>query len=164
MCNINSYAMGMHMKRDSRLARMIHVLIHMGLLGGRETSETIAKMLNTNPVVVRRTMAALKRKGVVGSEGGRGGGWVLLRPLDDLTVLDIQKALDEGEVLAAGVSEDHPTCPVERAANAALVRAFDKAESALLDEFAKLRLSIIAEQAMSADRHPPQDGRDDDRK
>ncbi len=57
------------MKRDSRLARMIHVLIHMGLLGGRETSETIAKMLNTNPVVVRRTMAALKRKGVVDSEG-----------------------------------------------------------------------------------------------
>ncbi|MGN7733088.1 Rrf2 family transcriptional regulator [Ensifer sp. 22564] len=151
------------MKRDSRLARMIHVLIHMGLLGGRETSETIAKMLNTNPVVVRRTMAALKRKGVVDSEGGRGGGWVLLRSLDDLTVLDIQKALDEGEVLVAGLSEDHPTCPVERAANAALVQAFDKAESTLLDEFAKLRLSIIAEHALSADRQLTrhQDGRND---
>lgn len=154
------------MKRDSRLARMIHVLIHMGLLGGRETSETIAKMLNTNPVVVRRTMAALKRKGVVDSEGGRGGGWVLLRSLDDLTVLDIQKALDEGEVLVAGISEDHPTCPVERAANAALVQAFDKAESALLDEFAKLRLSIIAEHAISDERQviPPPDGREDDGK
>lgn len=154
------------MKRDSRLARMIHVLIHMGLLGGRETSETIARMLNTNPVVVRRTMAALKRKGVVDSEGGRGGGWVLLRPLDDLTVLDIQKALDEGEVLAAGVSEDHPTCPVERAANAALVQAFDRAESTLLAEFAKLRLSIIAEHAISTERQviPPQDGREDDGK
>ncbi|MGN7804694.1 Rrf2 family transcriptional regulator [Sinorhizobium sp. Sb3] len=151
------------MKRDSRLARMIHVLIHMGLLGGRETSETIAKMLNTNPVVVRRTMAALKRKGVVDSEGGRGGGWVLLRSLDDLTVLDIQKALDEGEVLSAGLSEDHPTCPVEGAANAALVQAFDKAESTLLDEFAKLRLSIIAEHALSADRQLTwhQDGRND---
>lgn len=154
------------MKRDSRLARMIHVLIHMGLLGGRETSETIAKMLNTNPVVVRRTMAALKRKGVVDSEGGRGGGWVLLRSLDDLTVLDIQKALDEGEILAAGLSEDHPTCPVERAANAALVQAFDKAESALLDEFAKLRLSIIAEHAISDEKQgiPPPDGRKDDGK
>lgn len=153
------------MKRDSRLARMIHVLIHMGLLGGRETSETIAKMLNTNPVVVRRTMAALKRKGVVDSEGGRGGGWVLLRSLDELTVLDIQKALDEGEVLAAGLSEDHPTCPVERAANAALVQAFEKAEGTLLDEFAKLRLSIIAQRAISADGQvkPQPAGRDDDR-
>ena len=136
------------MKQDSRLARMIHVLIHMALLGGRETSETIAKMLNTNPVVVRRTMGALKRKGVVGSEGGRGGGWALLRPLDQLTVLDVQRALDEGQVLTAGVSEDHPTCPVERAANAALVGAFEQAERTLLKEFAELRLSTIAERAI----------------
>ena len=89
-----------------------------------------------------------------------------MRSLDDLTVLDIQKALDEGEVLVAGISEDHPTCPVERAANAALVQAFDKAESALLDEFAKLRLSIIAEHAISDERQviPPPDGREDDGK
>lgn len=137
------------MKRDSRLARMIHVLIHMGLLGGRETSETIAKMLNTNPVVVRRTMGALKRKGVVDSEGGRGGGWVLLRPLDELTVLDVQKALGAGELLSAGVSEDHPSCPVERAANTALVEAFGRAELTLLEELARLRLSTIAKQATS---------------
>lgn len=140
------------MKRDSRLARMIHVLIHMGLLGGRETSETIAKMLNTNPVVVRRTMGALKRKGVVGSEGGRGGGWVLLRPLDELTALDVQKALDEGQLLLAGVSEDHPTCPVERATNAALVEAFERAELTLREELAGLRLSAIAEHALANQR------------
>lgn len=138
------------MKRDGRLARMIHVLIHMGLLGGRETSETIAKMLNTNPVVVRRTMAALKRKGVVDSEGGRGGGWVLLLPLDQLTVLDVQTALDEGQLLSPGISEDHPACPVERATNAALTTAFASAESTLRDEFAALRLSAIAERAMAS--------------
>ena len=61
------------MRQDGRLARMIHVLVHMGLLGGRETSERIAQMLNTNPVVVRRTMASLRQYGIVESEGGRGG-------------------------------------------------------------------------------------------
>ncbi len=153
--------MGYGMKQDSRLARMIHVLIHMALLGGRETSETIAKMLNTNPVVVRRTMGALKRKGVVGSEGGRGGGWALLVPLEALTVLDVQRALDDGQVLAAGVSEDHPTCPVERAANAALVDAFEQAERTLLREFAELKLSTIAERAMQAAGEPRQAARPD---
>ncbi|MGO4737055.1 Rrf2 family transcriptional regulator [Bosea sp. 2KB_26] len=138
------------MKRDGRLARMIHVLIHMGLLGGRETSETIARMLNTNPVVVRRTMGALKRRGVVDSEGGRGGGWVLLRPLDELTMLDVQSGLDEGQLLAAGVSEDHPSCPVERATNAALVEAFGRAELTLREELARLKLSTIAERAVAA--------------
>jgi DNA-binding IscR family transcriptional regulator len=140
------------MKQDSRLARMIHVLIHMGLLGGRETSETIGRMLNTNPVVVRRTMGALKRKGIVGSEGGRGGGWILLRPLDELSVLDVQTALEDGPVLPAGVSSDHPACPVEQAANAALVDAFAKAEAVLFEAFARSKLSAIAEAALTKAR------------
>lgn len=140
------------MKQDSRLARMIHVLVHMGLLGGRETSETIAKMLRTNPVVVRRTMGALRRKGLVGSEGGRGGGWILLHPLETITVLDVKTALDEGPLLQPGLPSDHPTCPVERATNAALSEAFGRAEIGLLSELDQLKLSTIAETALAAPR------------
>lgn len=126
---------------------MVHVLVHMGLLGGRETSDTIAQMLNTNPVVVRRLMGLMKSKGIVGSEGGRGGGWTLQRPLADLTILDIQAALVEGAVLSAGVSRDHPSCPVERATNAALTAAFSAVEIAIRDEFSRVTLADIARTA-----------------
>jgi DNA-binding IscR family transcriptional regulator len=94
-------------------------------------------------------MGALKRKGVVSSEGGRGGGWVLLRPLDELTVLDVQDALDDGPMLAPGVSVDHPACPVERATNAALTKAFGCAEIALRNQLSTLRLSTICESALA---------------
>jgi hypothetical protein len=47
---------------------MLHVLAHMQLLGGTETSDTIALMLNTNPVVVHRTVGKLKQQGIVSSE------------------------------------------------------------------------------------------------
>lgn len=135
------------MKQGGRLARMIHVLVHMGLLGGRETSETIALMLNTNPVVVRRLMGLLRAKGIVDSEGGRGGGWTLKRSLADLTVLDIQEALVDGPVLIAGVSTDHPSCPVERATNAALTTAFSAVEIAIRGEFSRVTLAEIARTA-----------------
>lgn len=133
------------MKQDSRLARMLHVLVHMQLLGGKETSETIALMLNTNPVVVRRTMGALREGGIVTSEGGRGGGWRLARPLEELTALDVHRALTAGDVLAIGPSEDHPTCPVERAVNGALGRAFARTEEVLLAELGKVTLAELAE-------------------
>jgi DNA-binding IscR family transcriptional regulator len=139
------------MKQDGRLARMIHVLVHMSLLGGRETSVTIGRMLNTNPVVVRRMMGLLKAHGIVKSEGGRGGGWMLERALGDITVLDVQRALTEGPILAPTLSRDHPVCPVERAANAALTGAFGVAEDAIRSEFSRLTLAQIAEAAM-ADR------------
>ena len=56
------------MRNDTRLYRMLHVFIHMSRHDLPATSDTIAEMLNTNPVVVRRTMALLKEKGYVHSE------------------------------------------------------------------------------------------------
>ncbi|WP_092818252.1 Rrf2 family transcriptional regulator [Agrobacterium fabrum] len=138
------------MKTDGRLARMLHVLVHMGLLGGRETSERIAQMLNTNPVVVRRTLGALRESGIVVSEGGRGGGWKLIRSLDQITVLDVQRALVEGQMLPAPLSKDHPNCPVERASNAVLERAHCLAEAALRTAYSETTLAQIAETAVAA--------------
>ena len=136
------------MNRDGRLARMAHVLIHMALLEGRETSETIARMLNTNAVVVRRTMAALKRHGIVSSDGGRGGGWTLLKGLDDLTLLDVHRALGGGQALQPKVALEHPNCPVERATQSALDRAFQSAAVRLLEELGRVKLSDIARTAV----------------
>jgi len=137
------------MKSDGRLARMLHVLVHMGLLGGRETSERIAQMLNTNPVVVRRTLGALRNHGIVESEGGRGGGWKLTRPLDRITVLDVQRALIEGQMLPAPLSRDHPNCPVERASNAVLDNAHRLAEAELEKAYAATTLAQIAATAIA---------------
>ena len=48
------------MRNDTRLSRMLHTLIHMARHEQPATSDTLAQMLSTNPVVVRRTMALLK--------------------------------------------------------------------------------------------------------
>jgi len=143
------------MKTDGRLARMLHVLVHMGLLGGKETSERIGQMLNTNPVVVRRTLGALRAHGIVESEGGRGGGWKLVRTLDEVTVLDVQRALNEGDILPAPVSRDHPSCPVERASNSVLQMAHAAAEKELLAAYAAVTLRQIADIAIVAQGDVP---------
>ncbi|HBN49559.1 MAG TPA: transcriptional regulator, partial [Thalassospira sp.] len=106
------------MRRDSRLSRMLHVLIHMDRFGGAMTSDMIARMLDTNPVVVRRTMAGLRDAGYVRSEKGHGGGWVIIRPLSEITFLDIHNALGNPSIFAMGVAVEHPECLVEQAVNA----------------------------------------------
>ncbi|HYE44453.1 MAG TPA: Rrf2 family transcriptional regulator, partial [Caulobacter sp.] len=62
------------MRKDSRLSRMLHVLLHMAQRHEPMTSDAIAQMLGTNPAVVRRTMAGLRDAGYVRSEKGHGGG------------------------------------------------------------------------------------------
>ncbi|WP_372397227.1 Rrf2 family transcriptional regulator [Azospirillum sp. HJ39] len=132
------------MRQDSRLSRMLHVLIHMDRHEGALTSEAIAAMLNTNPVVIRRTMAGLRDAGYVRSEKGHGGGWRLARPLDGITLLDIHLALGEPTVFAIGPTDDDPSCLVEQAVNAALDDALREAEAVLVRRLGMVTLADLA--------------------
>ncbi|WP_373049107.1 Rrf2 family transcriptional regulator [Vulgatibacter sp.] len=132
------------MRRDSRLSRMLHVLLHMNRHEGPATSEEIADMLGTNPVVVRRTMAGLRERGYVRSEKGHGGGWTLAQPLDAITLLDVYRAVGEPPLFALGTSEDNPDCLVEKAVNAALGDAMEQAEALLLARFGDVTLADLA--------------------
>lgn len=133
------------MRTDTRLSRMLHVLIHMARHEEPLTSDSLAQMLGTNPVVVRRTMALLKEQGYVGSEKGHRGGWTLARPLAQITLLDIHQALGPSSLFAIGLSTDHPQCLVEQAVNAALTDAFDAAQALLIARLDSVTLEQLAE-------------------
>jgi DNA-binding IscR family transcriptional regulator len=133
------------MRTDTRLSRMLHVLIHMARHDEASTSDTIARMLGTNPVVVRRTMALLKGEGYVCSEKGHRGGWRLARPLTQITLLDIHLALGSSSLFAIGLSTDHPECLVEQAVNAALTEAFEAAQAVLVARLGNVTLQQLAD-------------------
>ena len=132
------------MRNDTRLSRMLHVLTHMARHDQPATSDTIAQMLGTNPVVVRRTMALLKKQGYVRSEKGHRGGWTLAKPLAEMTLLNIHQALGSSSLFAIGLSTDHPQCLVEQAVNAALTEAFDAAQALLIDRLGSVTLEQLA--------------------
>ena len=132
------------MRNDTRLSRMLHVLIHMARHDQPATSDTIAQMLGTNPVVVRRTMALLKKQGYVRSEKGHRGGWTLAKPLAEMTLLNIHQALGSSSLFASGLSTDHPQCLVEQAVNAALTEAFDAAQALLIERLGSVTLEQLA--------------------
>ncbi|NMK45312.1 Rrf2 family transcriptional regulator [Achromobacter sp. Bel] len=137
------------MAYDTRLARLLHVLIHMHLRGGTTTSGTLAQMLHTNEVVVRRTMAALRTAGMVASSGGRHGGWTLAKGLDTITARDVYEAIAHGSVFAIGPADDNPACPVERVANQWVADALREGESALLHHLGGKPLSELASQILA---------------
>lgn len=132
------------MPTDHRLSRMLHVLIHMDQIGGPVTSETISRMLHTNPVVVRRTMGGLRSAGFLTSVKGHGGGWTLAKPLDEVTLRDIHTALGSPRVFAIGLSDDNPRCLVEQAVNVALKDAMEEAEQGLLSRFGEVTIGALS--------------------
>lgn len=132
------------MPTDNRLSRMLHVLIHMDHIGEPVTSETISRMLVTNPVVVRRIMAGLRTAGYLTSTKGHGGGWTLARPLDEVTLRDVHDALGAPRVFSIGLADDNPRCLIEQAANHALKDALDDAEQRLLKRFGEVTIGELS--------------------
>lgn len=127
---------------------MLHVLLHMAEMNGPVTSDVMAKVMQTNPVVVRRIMAGLRNAGFVRSTKGHGGGWTMACDLSAITLWDVYASLGSPELFAIANRTATPDCLVEQAVNAALDAAFCEAEALLLDRFGTVTLARL-----SADFH-----------
>lgn len=138
------------MRTDSRLSRVLHVLMHLGESEEPMTSQMIGQMLGTNPSLVRRTMGGLRDAGIVGSTKGHGGGWYLEKPLADVSLADVYAALGEPKLFAIGASDDAPKCLLERSANAATRAALDAARKRFLESLTRQSVADLIDQSREA--------------
>lgn len=136
------------MIHDSRLSGVLHVLLHMAEHDGPITSEALARAMNTNPAVVRRTLSGLRERGFVRSEKGHGGGWRLGCDLAEITVFDVYDSLGQPSLFAIGHRDADPTCLVEQAVNVHLDGVLWEAEALLI---ARMRAVTLAD--LSAEFH-----------
>lgn len=132
------------MRFDTRLSGMLHLLLHMVENGEPVTSEAMAGYLRTNAVVVRRTMAGLRDAGLVRSEKGHGGGWVVARKPSEISLGDVYAALGSPTLFAIGNRNENPNCLVEKAVNASLGETLTEAEAMVVSRLHSISLADVA--------------------
>jgi Rrf2 family protein len=134
------------MTRNCRSAVAVHITALLAPMERRPcTSEWIAGSVNTNPVVVRRLLSALAKAGLVSSTRGSTGGSVLAVPAERISLLDVQRAVDEEEEPALHNQPPNPACPVGRNISSVLVRVIERADSARDAVLATTKLSDVVE-------------------
>lgn len=124
------------MHSSSRFAVAIHIMTLAQLACGESagelvTSDQMAESVNTNPVVIRRIMGSLREAGLVVSQPGPGGGWRLVRSPDQITLLDIFRAVEGEPRLAFPVRPPSDCCPIGSTMQSVLERHFHEAELAM---------------------------------
>nr|WP_312887248.1 Rrf2 family transcriptional regulator [Paenibacillus rhizosphaerae] len=81
-------------KISTRFSVAIHILSMLSIKKDTiYTSEMVASSVNTNPVVIRRVTGMLKKAGLVDVNLGYGGSY-LLKPSEEITLLDVYRAVD----------------------------------------------------------------------
>ncbi len=140
------------MPASSRFAVAVHVLAllhHEG--GGPLASDYIAGSVNTNPVVIRRLLALLIEAELVRSQLGAGGGAILARPAAGISLADVYRAVEDGDLLAMHQGPN-PECPVGRNIHMALTGVVDGAERAFVDALAGRTVADIVGRIAAAER------------
>lgn len=134
------------MQISSRFTIAVHVLVCMEVFKDdyKVTSELLASSVNANPVVIRRLLQQLKKAGLVCVKRGSGGAEVA-KPLQDITLLDIYRAVEcvEDGQLFHFHENPNQQCPVGRSIHAVLDQRLDAIQQAMEKEMQSVTLEDI---------------------
>ena len=117
---------------SSRTAVAVHILAYLAWRRGEPaTSERIAGSVNTNPVVVRRLMGALRDGGLLTAQPGVGGGATLARDAAQVSLLDVYRTVEDPELFALHPQPPCRHCDVGGNIQAVLGESFGGAQRAM---------------------------------
>ena len=135
------------MLSSSRFVVAVHVLSLLAHYGekGPVCSTTIAKSVDTNPVVIRRLMSQLEDHGLVKSTSGRAGGFLLARRAAEISLSDVYRAVEDAQVFRMHKSGESPECETAIAIMRALLPRLEDASAAMTRSLAATTLSDITD-------------------
>ena len=109
-------------------------------------SQALAQSVNTNPVVVRRLLLALRRAGLIETFAGKNGGARLSKPATVVSLRDIYDAVEPRPVIAVSKRKAWRHCPVSCRMNEIMTAVAEKAEEAMRDHLAAVTLKKLVRQ------------------
>ncbi|MFL5384383.1 MAG: Rrf2 family transcriptional regulator [Longimicrobiaceae bacterium] len=139
---------------SSRVAVAVHVLAYMAWKRSEAvTSERIAASVNTNPVVVRRIVGALRNAGMVTVQPGVGGGATLAREPREISLLDVYRAVEDGdELFSLHPSEPSQSCNIGGNIRDVLRPIFCSAHRAMESVLAQVSVADVGREVMERAR------------
>jgi Rrf2 family protein len=142
------------MAANSRLTIAVHALAWMALAQrqGHEllTSDQVAASVNTNAVIIRRSLGDLRRAGLVTVRHGAGAGWSLARPPEEISLLDVYIAVEQEPLFGMHRTEPNLECPVGRGIRPALAHYYGEIDQALRHRLLRTSIADVLRRTLQA--------------
>jgi len=103
----------------------------------------VAASLNTNPVIIRRSLGDLRRAGLVQVRHGAGAGWSLGRTPEEISLRDVYDAVGHERPFGLHHAEPNLECPVGRGIRPALDQVYGEIEQTLRRELALVSVADV---------------------
>ena len=128
---------------NSRFSIAIHIMTLLSRANGELlSSDFMAGSVNINPVLVRKEISNLRKKGLIISKEGKNGGSSLAKPAEKILLSAIYEAVRQTPLLGQTRNSPNPDCEVGRQINTHLDNLFLDAEKAMI---ARLNQTTLAD-------------------
>jgi Rrf2 family protein len=129
----------------------VHVMAVLALQKGQACSSTkLAMTVNTNPVVIRRLLLDLQEAGLILTRRGPVGGAVLAGKPEKITLLEIHRAVDRGEMFGRHPSQPSRQCPVGREIARVMDNVRHRMSQAQARELERMTLATVMRELRSS--------------
>lgn len=140
-------------RKSSRFTVAVHILVLLAIEKKSEptTSEYLARSASTNPVVIRRILAMLGKANLVLAQSGAHGGILLARPAEQISLLEVYRAVEEKSLFSFGERSPNPYCICGRSLEPVLHRVFVQAEQAMEKSLDSITVAEVARDVEEVD-------------
>lgn len=136
------------MNTSSRFIVAVHLLAVLAVRG-KVKSNDMAWSVNTNPVVIRRILGALREAGLVHSQTGPNGGSTLARPADQITLANVYDAVEGGQLFHPLYSDPAAACPIGSNIEDCMATVFEETQAAVRDTLSTKTIAQIADDILT---------------
>ena len=132
------------MATNTQFSIAVHLMIALGFRCERQaTSGELALSINTSPSFVRRILAKLSKAGLVSTTTGKSGSCLLAKKAEDISLLEIYKAVDAPKTFAI---HDYPVqskCRVSCNIEATMQKVLAGAQNSFEESLEKTTLAEV---------------------
>ena len=124
----------------------VHILTALAFADAVVDSQTLAASVNTNPVVVRRLLVALRRAGLIETSAGKNGGARLLKKPARISLLEIYDAVEPRPIIPVNERKISRQCPVSCNMKRIMATVAQSADEALRKHLRRITLQELVQQ------------------
>ena len=122
----------------------VHMMAGLGYAGTSDmTSAQLAASVNTSPSFVRRVLAKLSKAGLVCTKTGKTGSTVLARRPEEISLLEIYKAVEAPKVFAIHAYPVQQHCKVSCEIKSSMEKVLERAQSSTEKSLGEISLAEV---------------------
>lgn len=130
---------------STRFAVSVHILAALAFNKDRPVpSSDLAGSVGTSAAVIRQLMMLLRDAGLVTSQLGKGGGSLLARAPETITLREVYQATESEQVFCTHRNEPGDHCIVGRHILPVLDEVIQRSEAAMFQELEQVTIADIA--------------------